>query len=179
MAQSRHELCRKCGGPTYYHVPNMDEDDDCSVLHDKHILCYTTHDDNEDVIICLRCKSIHIVCPSCHQLCRFLGHQGLFGRVPQEHFKYRAPSPPQETPYPSALEDALKHVRDTTGDVEILTQEKAEQYHQDHANIAYYVGDRKLCYAETVGVLLTGPDGGYAHAWRCDPCQKTYRLTDK
>ena len=79
--QQHNEVkCLKCGGDTYHHIA---DEEDCEKVADFSFGCCSLHDDDDEWYICKNpnCMCYHMKCPQCKpviNLCKFLGHQGVF-----------------------------------------------------------------------------------------------------
>lgn len=159
--------------------------------------CVSTHDDEEEWLICKDCHAYHVRCPQCRendpkriQLCRFIGFAGFFSDDSE-----RARIPPFEV-----LVGKYKSIYDGDDDGDLIATDmytnrittqltgRAARYLEDcntngkylhHDFVEYYVGDFDQYYAENTNMLLTGPDGGMSHSWKCPQCLKKYSFTDK
>lgn len=164
-------------------------------FEDIGVSCVSTHDDQEEWFICKDCCVYHLRCPWCQkndpnriQLCRFIGFGGYFSDGSE-----RARIPPYEmlaSKYKSIYDDDDLIATDmyTNREVTELEDQAAERYLEDyntnrehlhHDFVEYYVGDFDQYYAENTNMLLTGPDGGMSHTWKCPQCLKGYSFTDK
>lgn len=187
-------ICQKCGDDTHHH--HYDEDIECSeenVILNGNYYCISTHHEGDyDWFFCtnIDCKCYHVACPKCLvkdnlQLCRFIGHFGCFDNgdrfyenlfVDSDYFKYRVPDYIVE----NATKDEFSSNND---DIEILNSVQIDQYKLDFPDSNYYpyyyIGDKNLLYADPKYIMLTGPDGGYSHYWKCPTCNWFLITTDK
>jgi hypothetical protein len=179
------QQCLSCRATTLVRHEFDEEEGDCSAWEEHGLLCYSTHDDGETMLICATCKAIHVLCLTCQEPCRFLGHAGCFRTTENGAGRmscYRGPRPAHvpcvygDADEREKLERRIAHADHT----EFLEHDAVARWAADGAAaVAYYVGDRDLRVATTRDVLLTGPDGGHVHGWRCDECQETYLISDK
>lgn len=188
--------CPKCGGDTLYHGQ---QDDACSDVDEAtNTPCISTHDEDDEVwYVCLKCRTYQLQCSKCSpdkiQLCRFLGHEGVFSMSDVEKteaWRFRIP-PAEKLPldiHKEFMEASYKLIKEQPSwlaevTMEVLDQAATDQCLKDFPtskNIPrYYVGDKNLYYADGREVFLTGPDGGFCHTWKCPSCQHYYTLTDK
>lgn len=199
--------CQHCGGDTIYHGAEGCDSD--YIIPSRIVSCISTHDNDDNWFVCLECEAFHLQCSDCPaiQLCRFLGFEGVFYNKTEtewrESWVMRIPTLDSlEKRYPDSCE-----VKDLMEDIEYrqknpnpfytssysfgyLDNEEFSRFIEDYPTLSnriprYYVGDLNYSYAgervlsNSYQKLLTGPDGGFVHQWKCPRCQRHYNITDK
>jgi hypothetical protein len=186
--------CLKCGSDTI--LVNEENYEDISYNDDNYnsypiSIC----EEGEEWFLCKNkdCDTHHLNCPKCKTLCRFIGHSGIFTPDVKQKNEYQIYKIPPFEDMNSKTREYIQglieydkiNIKDwfLGYEVNILQNEELNQFMKDFPDTSdipfYYVGDKNLLYAYGGDILITGPDGGFPHYWKCDTCNESYRLTDK
>ncbi len=180
--------CLKCGGDTIHHISTYDNE--CHGYVSDRICCYSLHDINEEWYICKNCACLHLKCPNCSTLCKFVGHCGIFKNGTKLSWEFRIPNY-ELLPYDIAnyfdswyrfrVQKNTKNPNSDSCSLEFI--QDYEKYLDDIIDINdppdYYLGDQNIYYADPKEIFVTGPDGGMNHEWKCPSCSNKYSFTDK
>ncbi len=199
--------CLKCGNETYHH--SIEEDDDCEKINNFGLWCISVHDDDDEWYVCKnsKCGCFHMRCPKCTknnennkniQLCKLMGHCGIFRGKNYESSRHRYRIPKLELIANEYIRDEIKKVcLEENKDCEnnsnfpclqnvsveilddVLTCLWLNDFQDRHSVPEYYTGDFNQYYIDENEIYTTGPDGGFAHIWKCPNCRYIYDISDK
>ena len=143
--------------------------------------------------------------PSGAQLCRFIGFDGVYSNTmmmmeawairvpPLDMLDRRYPNSPDVKDLQEDIEYRQSHPLPTycsSYSFGYLDDVGISRFVEDYPTLnnripRYYVGDLNHFYAGeklpdmNYQKILTGPDGGFVHQWKCPRCQRHYNITDK
>lgn len=163
--------CYKCVSmATHRHCGDSDHHHLCGGSCDEELPCISEDCDDNNWLICQKCKSYHVASNNCVnkgnlQLCRSIGHNGfIINSTKDERRNYCKYRLPEYILKRSNFSDIDFVFGANAEEYEILNQDQTKMFQKDYSDIDdypyYYRGDYNIYFLDATKIIPKGPDGG-------------------